>query len=113
MTVVDSSSPSMLAAFRQFASTLTYVSADKTKIGTVRGFARGVREDDLFAEAMQQDITVIIDAPAFVAEMGADTPRKLDRVRLPSGTYAVEVWRASPASGVPVFFKLLVRGGQQ
>jgi len=113
MNYVDATSPGFRAVLAGFASTLTYVLADRTTIGTIRAYARGVTADDAFPEALQQDMLVVADAPYFTVTMGQDTPRHLDRVRLPSGTYTVETWRASPASGTPVLFKLLVRGGQQ
>lgn len=77
-------------------------------------FIRGVRSDDLFASAMQQDIAAIIDAADFAAAFPArPIPARYDRLRTARFSYAVEEWRGSPNDDEPVFFKLLLRGGQQ
>ena len=78
-------------------------------------FIRGVRSDDLFASAMQQDVVAVLDAADFAALFPAHpTPARYDRLRTPRGiTYSVEEWRGSPNDDEPVFFKCLIRGGQQ
>lgn len=77
-------------------------------------FIRGVRSDDLFASAMQQDIAAIVDAADFAAAFPArPVPARYDRLRTATVSYAIEEWRGSPNDDAPVFFKLLLRGGQQ
>lgn len=77
-------------------------------------FIRGVRSDDLFASAMQQDIAAIVDAAEFAAAFPArPVPARYDRLRTATFSYAVEEWRGSPNDDEPVFLKLLLRGGQQ
>ena len=77
-------------------------------------FIRGVRSDDLFASAMQQDIAAIVDAADFAALFPArPVPARYDRLRTVRFSYAVEEWRGSPNDDEPVLLKLLLRGGQQ
>jgi len=78
-------------------------------------FIRGVRSDDLFAAAIQQDVAGVIDALDFAQLFPTHpTPARYDRLRTMGGTsYSVEEWRGSPNDDTPVFFKLLLRGGQQ
>lgn len=76
-------------------------------------FVRGLREEDAFAGAMQSDNVAVISADDFAAAFGAEMPKRLDRLRMGAMTYAVESWRGSPNDTAPVFYKLLVRGGQQ
>jgi hypothetical protein len=77
-------------------------------------YTRGLRSDDLFAAAMQQDVAGVIDAGAFaVAFAPRATPARLDRMKIGTRTWTVEEWRGSPNDTAPVFFKLLLRGGSQ
>jgi hypothetical protein len=77
-------------------------------------YVRGVRAEDLFAGANQQDVAAVIDAQAFRAAFPTRAyPQRLDRLRVDGASWAVEEWRGSPNDGQPVFFKLLLRGGRQ
>ena len=77
-------------------------------------YVRGVRSEDLFAGAMQQDVAAVIDAAAFRAAFPTRrTPVRLDRLHIDNASWAVEDWRGSPNDAEPVFFKLLLRGGHQ
>ena len=77
-------------------------------------FIRGVRSDDLFASAMQQDVAGIMDATAFAATFPArPRPARYDRLRTATTSFTVEEWRGSPNDDSPVFFKCLLRGGSQ
>lgn len=80
----------------------------------LRVYVRRVRAEDLFAGAMQQDIAAIVAADQFRAAFPSRfTPARLDRIRTPEGrSYVVEEHGGSPQIN-PVFFKMLVRGGQQ
>jgi hypothetical protein len=80
--------------------------------GSLVAYVRGVRAQDLFASAVQADLAAVVDAGEFAAKIGP-TPRRFDRLRTMSLTYSVEQWRGSPTDDDPVFFKLLLRGGQQ
>jgi hypothetical protein len=81
---------------------------------TMKMFLRGLKEEDLFAGAMQQDQVAILDANIWLTFFPSRaTPMRLDRVVTTKGTYAVEQWRGAPNDDAPVFFKLLLRGGQQ
>jgi hypothetical protein len=80
---------------------------------TLRVFIRGLRAEDLFADARQQDQLGVIDADAFATLTGKVTPRRMDRLTTPVGSFTVEGWRGAPNDGGPVVFKLLLRGGQQ
>ena len=80
---------------------------------SIVAWIRGVRTDDLFASAIQSDMAAIVDGGEFVAKIGP-SPRRFDRLRTTAGlTYSVEEWRGAPVEADPVFYKLLLRGGQQ
>lgn len=100
--------------FKQTANLVTYSQQGGTPTDLL-AFIRGVRSDDLFASAMQQDVAAVVDALDFAAAFPAHpTPARYDRLRTLAGTsYAIEEWRGSPNDDSPVFFKLLLRGGQQ
>lgn len=76
-------------------------------------FVRGLGTDDTWANAQQTDMLAIINADDFAVAFPASRPKKYDRLRTPTRSYSVEEWRAAPASGDPVVWKLLVRGGTQ
>jgi hypothetical protein len=80
--------------------------------GSIVAYVRGVRTDDLFASAIQGDVAAVVGAAEFAAKIGP-SPRRFDRLRAMALTYSVEEWRGSPTDAAPVFFKLLLRGGQQ
>lgn len=80
----------------------------------LNAFVRGVRSDDLFAGAMQQDVAAVMDAADFAAAFpGHPTPGRYDRLRIGASSYSVEEWRGSPNDGAPVLYKILLRGNQQ
>lgn len=80
---------------------------------TIAAYIRGVRADDLFASVIQGDLAAVVDAGEFAAKIGP-SPRRFDRLRTDAGlTYSVEEWRGAPVEADPVYFKLLLRGGQQ
>lgn len=80
----------------------------------IKAFIRGIRSDDLFASAMQQDIAAVINADEYATVFPArPVPSRYDRLRTSTMSYAVEEWRGSPNDDAPIFFKLLLRGGQQ
>lgn len=83
--------------------------------GVVRAYVRGVCAEDLFAGAVQQDVAAVINSEQFIAQFPARLmPARLDRLRVRNGrSYAVEEVRGAPNDEQPVFFKLLLRGGQQ
>jgi hypothetical protein len=115
MNLVDYIAPAQRFTFRRFARDITYKLADGAS-APIKGFIRGVREQDLFAGAFQQDQVVVIDAQEWSAAFPSRLqPQRFDRIVTPNNTqsYSVESFRGSPNDGFPVFFKLLVRGGQQ
>lgn len=113
MNVVDSTAPTLRYGFSLFARPATYVPGGGAS-ASLLAFIRGVRSDDLFASAMQQDVAAVVDAAQFKLLFPArPIPARYDRLRTATTSYAVEEWRGSPNDDNPVFFKLLLRGGQQ
>jgi hypothetical protein len=97
-----------------FASPCEYKLHNENVQRSAKAFIRGLKEDDLFAGAMQADLVAILDAPDWLALFPErQHPLRLDRIVTGLNSYAVEVWRAAPVSGAPVFYKLLLRGGTQ
>jgi hypothetical protein len=109
--VLDMGAATWRAGFLMFARDITY--RVNGVDATIPAFLRGLRSEDTFASAMQQDSVLIMDAQAFVQLVGQPTPRRYDRAIVGAQSFAVEEWRGSPNDIQPVFFKLLVRGGQQ
>jgi len=112
--LVDSIRGTQQQFFKMFARPATYRLNPTGETSSIPMFLRGLREDDLFAGAMQQDQVAVLDANVWLGAFPSrQTPARLDRVTSPKGTYAVEQWRGAPNDGEPVFFKLLLRGGSQ
>lgn len=113
MNLVDSTAPALRYGFSLFARPATYVPSGGGS-ASLLAFIRGVRSEDLFASAMQQDNAAVIDAAQFKLLFPArPIPARYDRLRTATMSYAVEEWRGSPNDDAPVFFKLLLRGGTQ
>lgn len=113
MNVTDIAAPFWRYHLKVAARPMTYTQKGAAPV-QLAAFVRGVRSDDLFAGAMQQDVAAVIDAALFAAAFpGHPTPGRYDRLRIGATSYSVEEWRGAPNDGVPVFFKLLLRGGQQ
>lgn len=113
MNVVDLGAPLWRYHLKLTSRAVTYTQTGAPAV-QLAAFVRGVRSDDLFAGAMQQDIACVIDAADFAAAFPLHpTPGRYDRLRIGSTSYSVEEWRGSPNDGVPVLLKLLLRGGQQ
>jgi hypothetical protein len=113
VNIVEIGRPFWLYQFRMTAKPATYAPSSGTPTPLL-AFIRGVRSDDLFASAMQQDVAAVIDADQFKALFPArPIPARYDRLRTATMSYAIEEWRGSPNDDEPVFFKLLLRGGQQ
>jgi hypothetical protein len=111
--LVDATAPALRFAFSLFARPATYVPGAGASAALL-AFIRGVRSDDLFASAMQQDVAAVVDAAQFKATFPArPIPARYDRLRTATASYAVEEWRGSPNDDAPTFFKLLLRGGSQ
>ena len=109
---VDMASPLLRAALAGFTSAITYIPYGGTAVELV-AFIRGLRQQDTFAAAMQQDQVAVIDAVKFKAALGYQLPRRLDRIVQDSQSFAVVEWRAAPAVLPYVELKLLIRGSQQ
>lgn len=109
--IITETASTFQAFFERFASAVVYKLHGGAEFA-VKAFARGVSDDDLFAEAQQRDIVAVVDAAKFASITGQDTPRRLDRMIIRGSSYTVETWRGAPVSE-PTFFKLLLRGGQQ
>ena len=115
MNIVDSSAKAYRGFFRAWSRLVTYRlhSGEEKQIMV---YIRGLKEDDVFAGAMQQDQLGEIDAAEFVAAFPSRfQPQRFDRVITIANnqSYAVEAFRGAPNDGVPIFFKLQLRGGQQ
>jgi hypothetical protein len=111
--LVELGRPAWRWMFKQTANPANYQQQSGASLPLL-AFIRGVRSDDLFASAMQQDVAAVIDATDFAAAFPArPKPARYDRLRTPTTSYAVEEWRGSPNDDQPVFFKCLLRGGQQ
>lgn len=109
--LVDAITSPMRFALRLFGRTVEY---QPQAGGTTQivAFLRGVRSDDLFAGAIQQDVAAVVDALQLQVAIGRP-PQRFDRLRTAQRTFAVEEWRGAPNDDQPVFFKLLLRGGTQ
>jgi hypothetical protein len=112
-TLIEAGRPGWRWVFSLTANMANYSQQGAAPIA-LRAFIRGVRSDDLFAAALQQDLAGVVDAIDFAAAFpGHPRPARYDRLRTQSASYAVEEWRGSPNDDAPVFFKLLLRGGSQ
>jgi hypothetical protein len=113
MNLVDTTAAPLRFAFSLFARPATYVPGSGAS-ASLLAFIRGVRSDDLFASAMQQDVAAVINAAEFKTLFPArPIPARYDRLRTATMSYAVEEWRGAPNDDMPTFFKLLLRGGSQ
>ena len=113
MNLVDATAKPLRFAFTLFARPATYA-PNTGPSASLLAFIRGVRSDDLFASAVQQDVAAVINAEEFAALFPArPIPARYDRLRTATMSYAVEEWRGSPNDDAPTFFKLLLRGGSQ
>lgn len=113
LNVVDSAAPLLRQGFRMIARSVSYTPQGGTQ-ETIKAHVHGTKVHEVFAAAMQRDMLGVVDVEEFQATFGAGTtPRKYDRLRTAGGSYAVEEWRGAPHDDDPVFFKLLLRGGQQ
>lgn len=112
MNVIDYMRPSLRWLHSYFARPQSYQPQGGAAV-TLNAWIRGVRDDDLFAGAIQQDLAAVIDAQAFKDATGRSHPTRYDRLRFGVDSFSVEAWRGSPNDDAPVFFKLLLRGGSQ
>jgi hypothetical protein len=114
MNLVDVIAGSERAVLNLFGRPASYVLNSDGTSATLVAYVRGVRAEDLFASAQQLDVVGVIDAAAFFAAFPAKlSPARLDRLKVGPRSFAIEGWRGSPNDIAPVFFKLLLRGGQQ
>ena len=114
MTLVDQMAGALRWALAMFGRPQLYALNDNSATVQLVAWVRGVRSDDLFAGAMQQDIAAVINAEAFRAAFAPRaTPQRYDRLRISGRSWSVEEWRGSPNEDGPVFYKLLLRGGSQ
>jgi len=112
MNFVDMIAPAERAVLKMFGRPAMYAAGPAAPVQLV-AYIRGLRSEDLFAGAQQQDVVAVVDASQFVIVTGADMPRRYDRLRVGAISYSVEQWRGSPNDAAPVFYKLLLRGGAQ
>jgi len=114
VNLVDFISSAQRSTFKLFARPSTYVLNDGATTSPLLSFLRGLRSEDLFAAAQQQDLVAVIDCAEFVAAFPSrQHPMRYDRLRSGTFSYAIEQWRGSPNDDAPTFFKLLLRGGAQ
>jgi hypothetical protein len=113
-TLVDRIAAPLRWALMMFGRSQHYALNDNSATVQLVVYVRGVRADDLFANAQQQDIAAVINAAAFRAAFAPRaTPQRYDRLRISGRSWSVEEWRGSPNDDEPVFYKLLLRGGSQ
>src|SRR5947208_712093 len=110
---IDIITPAEQWGLKFFARDVQYHQRGAPAPSVVRAFMRGLRAQDTFASAMQQDLVAVIEAKQFTIVTGLELPRRYDRVLVETQSYAVEEWRAAPAVPPFVFFKILVLGSQQ
>ena len=110
--LVDFGAATWRSGFLLFARDITYRAGNASDV-TIPAFLRGLKSDDTFASAMQQDSVLVMDAQTFASVIGQATPRRYDRAVVNGQSFAVEEWRGAPNDAAPVFYKLLVRGSQQ
>lgn len=112
--LVEAGRPYWRAMFKKAANPVSYQPQGGASTRSIGAFIRGLRADDLFASASQQDSVAIIDAVDFSNTFPARPyPTRYDRFRTATRSYAVEEWRGSPNDETPVFYKILVRGAFQ
>ena len=111
--LVDGIAPFETWALSQFARDVQYLVQGALAPSVVRAFMRGLRAEDTFASAMQQDLVAVIDAKQFEIVVGHPLPRRFDRMIVGTQSYAVQEWRPAPAVPPFIFLKILVRGSQQ
>ena len=113
-TLVDLIATPLRWGLAMFGRPQQYALNDNSATVQLVAWVRGVRSDDLFAGAMQQDMAAVINAAAFRAAFSPRaTPQRYDRIRIAGRSWSVEEWRGSPNDDEPVFYKLLLRGGSQ
>jgi hypothetical protein len=113
MNLVDMIAPGARWVLGAVGRPLTYARLDGSE-AQLTAFVRGLRSEDLFAGAAQQDVAGVVDAAQFGAAFPArPLPQRLDRVRIGPRSWTVEEWRGAPNDDAPVFYKLLLRGGSQ
>jgi hypothetical protein len=114
VTLVDQMAGPLRWALAMFGRQQLYALNDNSATVQLVAYVRGVRADDLFANAQQQDIAAVINAAAFRAAFAPRAmPQRYDRLRISGRSWSVEEWRGSPNDDEPVFYKLLLRGGSQ
>jgi hypothetical protein len=113
MNIVDVIAPAIRAGAALFMRDATYT-LPTGQTATLLCYWRGMRPDEIFAGAMQQDVNVVLDASAFFTAFPARiSPARLDRITVGPRTWSVESWRGAPNDIAPVFFRLVLRGGSQ
>ena len=112
-TATDITLPFFVMGLRFFAEDVQYMQRGGVAPSVLRAFGRGLRAQDTFAAAMQQDVMTVVDAGQFTIVTGLELPRRYDRMLIGTQSYAVEEWRAAPSVGTPVVYKILLRGSQQ
>src|SRR5262249_24400186 len=83
-------------ALRRFARDVQYMQQGGLAPSVLRAFMRGLRAEDTFASAMQQDLVAVVDAEQFTVVTGLELPRRYDRMITGSQSYAVQEWRPAP-----------------
>lgn len=101
--------PAMSAAFDLFAGDVTYRRGGVPPV-VIKAAVRDFKGDTLFGSAMQSDRLATVRARDIVAA-GLAKPQRYDQLDATEGTFVVIDWRAHPAVGEPMFFKLAIRGG--
>ena len=96
-TLVDKIAPSLRWLLALFGRPQTYALNDHSATVQLVAWVRGVRSDDLFAAAMQQDVAAVINAAAFKTAFAPRvTPQRYDRLHIAGRSWSVEEWRGSP-----------------
>ena len=102
--------PPVTQVFDLFADTVSYQQGGGSY--SLRMSVRGLKADDLFGSAAQGDRLGVVRAAEFDATVGA-APERYGKVTIGGIVYTVQEWRPAPGTGLPIFYRLLLRGGSQ
>lgn len=107
MTLADTIAPAAIALFRTQARAQVYagLSIAMTVVGLnpEQPVFRDAIEGDMIGRMLRSDFAALFPL--------RPEPARLDKVEVGAKIYTVQAWHGAPPDGVPVFFRLLLRGG--
>lgn len=98
------------AVFDLFSDSVTY--RQGATVVVLRMSIRSMKADELFGSAAQGDRLGVVRAQEFDAKVGA-APERYGRVEVGTTQYTVQDWKPAPATGLPIFYRMVLRGGTQ